>query len=60
MLSDLRQRFGLHPLGEVVDCDNYKLSLARRWRERTEYVDFPLDEGPRDDNGSQLVGGPVL
>ena len=59
-LGDLCQGFDLHPLGEVVDRDNYELTLARCWRERAEYVDPPLDEGPWGDNGSQLVGGSVL
>ena len=60
MFGDLRQRFGLHPFGEVVDRDNYKLSLARCRRERIEYIDPLLGEGPWGDNSSQLAGGAVL
>ena len=59
-LGDLRQRFDFYPLSEVVDCDDYELPLAGRRRERTEYVDPPLGEGPRGDNRSDLVGRSVL
>ena len=55
-LSDLRQGFGFHPLSEVVDRDDYELPLARRQRERIEYVDFSLGERPRGDDGSDQIG----
>ena len=59
-LSDLRQRLGFHPLGKVVDRDDYELSLTGRRRERSEYVDSPPGEGPWDDDRSQPAGGLVL
>ena len=60
LLSDLCQRFGFHLLSEVVDRDDYELSLTGRRGERSEYANSPLSKGPRGDDGSQLAGGSVL
>ena len=43
-LDDLHQGFGLHPLSEVVDRDDYELSLTGCRRKRSEYVNPPPDE----------------
>ena len=49
-LNDLGQRFDLHPLSEIVDCDHYELSLTGCRRKRTKYVDSPLSERPGCNN----------
>ena len=49
--SDLSQGFSFYLLGEIVDCDYYEFSLARRRGKRIEYVDFPLSERSGCNNG---------
>ena len=51
VFGDLDQGFDLYSLGEIVDCDHYELSLVRHREKRIEYVNSPLSERPRCDNG---------
>ena len=45
--SLVRERYGLHPLGEFVDChQKVCVTTRRRLRQGPDLVESPLSEGP--------------
>ena len=46
LLCDRGQRLGFSPLGEIIHCDDYELTLALSKGQRSQYVQTPLLERP--------------